>query len=45
MLKGLRCMSRSRIEKCTSKVVWETLTKARHANEKLVLFILLLWKN
>jgi hypothetical protein len=28
-------MSRSPIEKCISKAIWETLSKVRHADEKL----------
>jgi hypothetical protein len=35
MVERLGCISRSRIEKCISKAIRETLSKARHANEKL----------
>ncbi len=35
MLERLGCMSRSRIEKRISKVVWETLSKVKHDDEEL----------
>jgi hypothetical protein len=35
MVERLGCMSRSCIEKCINKPIWETLSRARHVDEKL----------
>jgi hypothetical protein len=35
MLERLGCTSRSHIEKHINKIVWETLSRARHVDEKL----------
>jgi hypothetical protein len=34
LLEGVRCIGHI-LKKCISKVVWETLSKAKHVNEKL----------